>query len=97
MPLYVFAGEHLLCARLRPAGQDAAAGATTKLERIVARLRAAWRGVRIIVRADSGFCREEIMAWCEQHKVDYVLGVARNPALRRRIGGRCVGRSKNTP
>ena len=63
LPLYIFSGEHLLCARLRTAGQDASAGSTEEVERIVQQIRQAWPQVRIIVRADSGFCREELMKW----------------------------------
>ncbi len=85
LPLSLFAGEHLLCARLRIADGDAAAGATQELERIVAQIRRRWPEVQIIVRGDSGFCREELMAWCEAQGVDYVLGLARNERLRRRI------------
>lgn len=81
LPLYVFAGEHLLCARLRPGGVDASAGATAELARIVAQLRAAWPQVRILIRADSGFCRDELLTWCETHDVDYVIGLARNTRL----------------
>jgi Transposase DDE domain group 1 len=86
LPLYIFADDHLLCARLRPADQDAAAGAVQEVERIVAQVRERWPQVRIIVRADSGFCREELMRWCEDHKVDYVLGLARNKRLHGRLG-----------
>jgi len=85
LPLYVFAGEHLLCARLRTADQDAAAGSTQEVERIVGQIRQRWPQVEILVRADSGFCREELMAWCEAHGVGYVLGFARNERLRRMI------------
>jgi hypothetical protein len=85
LPLYAFCGDHLLCARLRPSNQDASAGSIAELERIVRQLRAQWPRVRIILRADSGFCREELMAWCEAHRVDYVLGLARNQRLRRKI------------
>jgi hypothetical protein len=85
LPLYIFAGEHLLCARLRTADQDAAAGSKPELEQIVTRIRAAWPEVRIIVRGDSGFCREELMQWCEEHGVRYAFGFARNDKLRRRI------------
>jgi hypothetical protein len=85
LPLYIFAGEHLLCARQRTANQDAAAGSLEEVQRLVAGLRARWPKVRILVRADSGFCREELMAWCEDNEVDYVLGLARNPRLRERI------------
>jgi len=83
LPLYIFCGEHLLCARLRTADQDAAAGCVQEIERIVAQIRAAWPQVHIVLRADSGFCRDELMSWCEAQRVDYVLGVARNPRLRR--------------
>jgi hypothetical protein len=85
LPLYVFCGNHLLCARLRQANIDASAGAIDELAPIVARIRQAWPDVEILVRADSGFCREEIMAWCEKHAVDFVFGLARNPRLERRI------------
>ena len=86
LPLYIFAGDHLLCARLRPADQDGAAGAVSEIERIVSQIRRCWPRVQIVVRADSGFCREELMSWCEQHQVDYILGLARNERLRRAIG-----------
>ena len=85
LPLYIFAGEHLLCARLRTADQDAAAGSKQEVERIVGQIRSKWADARIVVRADSGFCREELMDWCEKHKVGYVLGFARNDRLRRMI------------
>jgi len=85
LPLYIFSGEHLLCARLRTAGQDASAGSLAEVERIVGQLREAWPRVRIILRADSGFCREELMAWCEENGVDYAFGLARNERLRARI------------
>ena len=86
LPLYIFAGDQLLCARLRPANQDAAAGALDEVRRIVAQLRERWPEVEIVLRADSGFCREELMAWCEGNDVDYVFGLARNQRLRRIIG-----------
>ncbi len=85
LPLYIFAGEHLLCARLRPSNQDASAGSVEEVARIVRQMRCRWPHVRIILRADSGFCREELMAWCEKHRVDYVFGLARNSRLRRKI------------
>ncbi|MFO1052554.1 MAG: IS1380 family transposase [Planctomycetota bacterium] len=88
LPLYIFCGDHLLCARLREADIDASAGSVDELERIVEHLRKAWPKVRILVRADSGFCREEIMAWCEDRRVDFVFGLARNPRLERRIAKR---------
>ena len=85
LPLYIFCGEHLLCARLRPANIDGAAGSVEEVARLVKQLRQAWPEVRIIVRGDSGFCREELMAWCEANQVDYVLGLAKNDRLRAEI------------
>lgn len=85
LPLYIFCGEHLLCARLRPSNQDASAGSVEEVERLVRQMRRRWPHVRIVLRADSGFCREELMAWCEKHGVDYVFGFARNARLRRKI------------
>jgi hypothetical protein len=85
LPLYIFCGDHLLCARLRPADIDGSAGSVKELDRIVSQIRQAWPGVQIIVRGDSGFCREEIMAWCESHQVDYLLGLAKNARLIREI------------
>jgi hypothetical protein len=86
LPLYIFCGDQLLCARLRPANQDAAAGSIEEASRIVTQLRACWPAVKIILRADSGFCREELMGWCEQNHVDYVFGLARNQRLVKIIG-----------
>jgi len=86
LPLYIFAGDQLLCARLRPANQDGAAGSLEEVKRIVGQLRQRWPEVKIVLRADSGFCREELMAWCEQNHTDYVFGLARNQRLRRIIG-----------
>jgi hypothetical protein len=86
LPLYIFAGDQLLCARLRAAHQDAAAGAVEEVSRIVAQLREHWPEVKIVLRADSGFCREELMAWCESNHVDYVFGLARNRRLGKIIG-----------
>ncbi len=85
LPLYIFIGEQLVCARLREANQDAAAGALDEVKRIVARLRRTWPDVEIVLRADSGFCRQELMSWCEQNQVDYVFGLATNPRLLKRI------------
>jgi hypothetical protein len=82
LPLYIFCGEHLLCARLRPSDIDASAGAVKELERIIAQIRSRWPDVRIIIRGDSGFCREAIMSWCEDNGVDYVLGLAKNERLK---------------
>jgi len=81
LPLYIFAGEHLLCARLRPADRDASAGALKEVERIVAPLRTAWPTVAITLRADSGFCRDALMTWGETHGVEYVFGLAKNARL----------------
>jgi hypothetical protein len=81
LPLYVFCGDHLLCARLRTANTDGSTGAVEELQRIAGQLRLHWPEVKIILRADSGFCREELMSWCEQNGVDYVLGLARNRRL----------------
>lgn len=81
LPLYIFCGDHLLCARLRPSDIDASAGALKQLRRIVARIRAAWPDVAITVRADSGFCRDPIMSWCEANDVGYILGLAQNKRL----------------
>jgi hypothetical protein len=85
LPLYIFCGEHLLCAKLRPADIDASAGSVQELERIVAHIRSRWPQVQILVRGDSGFCREELMAWCEAHGVDYLLGLAKNKRLKAAI------------
>jgi len=85
LPLYIFCGDHLLCARLRPADIDGAAGSVQELDRIVSQIRQAWPNVQIIVRGDSGFCRDPIMDWCERHGVDYVLGLAKNARLIREI------------
>lgn len=81
LPLYVFCGSHLLAAKLRRANIDAAAGATEDVARLVGRIRTRWPRVRIVLRADSGFARDELMAWCERNRIDYVLGLARNSRL----------------
>jgi hypothetical protein len=81
LPLYVFCGRHLLAAKLRRADIDASAGALEEVQRIVGRIRARWPRVRILLRADSGFAREALMAWCEATRVDFVFGLARNPRL----------------
>ena len=81
LPLYVFCGRHLLAAKLRRSNIDAAAGSVEEIERIVRRIRARWPRVRILLRADSGFCRETLMAWCEANRVDYLFGLARNARL----------------
>jgi len=81
LPLYIFCGEHLLCARMRPSNIDASAGSVKELDRIVGRIRERWPHVVIAIRGDSGFCREAIMAWCEANNVDFVLGLAKNKRL----------------
>jgi hypothetical protein len=83
LPLYVFAGDELLAAYLRPSNIDAAKHARAVLKLLARRLRAAWPGVRITIRADSGFCRWRLMRWCDSHGIGYVLGLAKNPALGR--------------
>src|SRR3954470_18829282 len=85
LPLYIFCGDHLLLARLRPSDIDAAAGSVKHLRRIVAQIREAWPAVKVVIRADSGFCRDEIMAWCEANGVGYVLGLAKNTRLKAMI------------
>lgn len=85
LPLYIFCGEFLLCARLRRADIDASAGTVEEMKRIVSQIRKQWPKVKILLRGDSGFCREEIMAWCESNRVDYVLGLAKNNVLIREI------------
>lgn len=86
LPLYIFCGGHLLCARLRSSNRDGAAGSVEELERIVAQIRGRWPKTRIVIRGDSGFCREGIMSWCEARGVGYVLGLARNARLHRALG-----------
>ena len=81
LPLYVFCGDQVLCARLRRSNIDPSLGSVKELSRIVEQIRAAWPEVRITVRGDSGFCRDELMGWCESHEVEYVLGMARNARL----------------
>jgi hypothetical protein len=81
LPLYVFCGRHLLAARLRRADIDASEGAVEEIARLVGQIRARWPRVRILLRADSGFARESMMAWCEAHRVDFVFGLARNARL----------------
>jgi hypothetical protein len=86
LPLYIFCGEHVLCARLREANHDAAFGSLQEIQRIVAQIREAWPATKIILRGDSGFCRNQLMSWCENNSVDFVFGLARNQRLRKIIG-----------
>jgi hypothetical protein len=81
LPLYIFCGDHVLCARLRPSNIGAAVGSRKEIQRVVTQIRQCWPEVRIIVRGDSGFCVDEIMTWCEANRVDYVFGMARNQRL----------------
>jgi Transposase DDE domain group 1 len=85
LPLYISCGDQLLCAKLRPSDIDASAGALKQLQRIIAAIRRTWPEVKILIRGDSGFCREPIMAWCEAHGVDYLFGLAQNKRLLRMI------------
>lgn len=87
LPLYVFCGDHPLLALLRPADIDASTGSVKQLARIVARIRQAWPEVQIVVRADSGFCRDGLLNWCEANQVDYVIGLAKNKRLSKILGG----------
>jgi len=81
LPLYVFCGRHLLAAKLRPSNIDASAGSVEEVARIVGQIRTRWPKTRILLRADSGFAREALMAWCEQNRIDFVFGLARNARL----------------
>jgi hypothetical protein len=86
LPLYIFCGEFLLCARLRPSNIDASAGALEEVQRIVAQIRERWPRVQIVLRGDGGFSRDAIMTWCEANQVDYVFGLAKNKRLNKIIG-----------
>ena len=90
LPLYVFCGRHLLAAKLRRSNIDASAGSVEEVARIVARIRARWPRVRILLRGDSGFAREALMAWCEKTRVDYLFGLQRNKRLEVRIAGKLL-------
>jgi hypothetical protein len=86
LPLYIFCGDHPLCAILRPSDSDAAAGCLTYVQRVVARIRQAWPDVQIVLRGDSGFCRDYLMRWCEANGVDFLFGLAKNQRLLRILG-----------
>ncbi len=90
LPLYIFCGRHLLAAKLRPSNIDASAGALDEVARIVAQLRQHWPEVGITLRADAGFAREALMAWCEANAVDYLFGLQRNTRLEERIAGELI-------
>jgi hypothetical protein len=99
LPLYVFCGHHLLAAKLRPASVDAAAGAVEEVSRIVKQIRHRWPNVRIVLRADSGFARDELMAWCEASGVEFVFGLQQNERLIEEIKGelaRAEAKSRRT-
>jgi hypothetical protein len=81
LPLYIFCGRHLLAAKLRPANIDGSAGALEEVARVIAQIRRRWPAVRILLRADSGFARDELMTWCEANGVDFLFALARNPRL----------------
>ena len=87
LPLYIFCGDHPLLALLRPSNIDTSTGALKHLMRIIARIRQAWPDVQIVLRGDSGFCREPLMRWCEANGVEFVFGLAKNRRLRRLLGG----------
>jgi Transposase DDE domain group 1 len=86
LPLYIFCGKQLLCAKLRPANIDGSAGSLEELQRIVGQIRTRWAKVKITLRADSGFCRDALMSWCEAEGIHYIFGLARNARLERAIG-----------
>jgi hypothetical protein len=99
LPLYVFCGRHLLASKLRVASLDAANGAVEEVARIVAHIRKRWPRVRILVRADSGFAREKLMAWCEANEVHFLFGLAKNPRLIAKISSemaRAEAKSRRT-
>ena len=85
LPLYVFCGEHLLCASLRMSNIDASADSVEELEPVVARIRQRWPAVKILLRGDGGFCREQLMAWCEREGMEYIFGLAQNARLKKQI------------
>jgi hypothetical protein len=96
LPLYIFCGRHLLAAKLRPANIDAAAGSVEEVGRIVGQIRARWPEVRIVLRADSGFARDGLMAWCEDNCVDYLFGLARNARLAAEIEAELADAAKES-
>ena len=81
LPLYVFCGDQMLVAYLRPGNSDAARHSAGILKLLAGAIRARFPATRIIVRADSGFCRERLLSWCDRHDVGYIIGLARNPVL----------------
>jgi hypothetical protein len=99
LPLYVFCGRHLLAAKLRRSNIDASAGARDEFTRIVGQIRARWPRVAIMLRADSGLARDELLGWCEANGVDYVFGLARNQRLvgDGSVSCRAQSRSRSAP
>lgn len=85
LPLYIFCGSYLLQAKLRECNIDASKGTTEELMRIIPMIREKWPNVKIIVRGDAGFCRDEIMSWCEENNVDYIFGIAKNNRLLKKM------------
>ena len=85
LPLYIMSGNHVLAARLRPSNIDGAQGSVGELSRVVAQIRQQWPQVEIWIRGDGGFCREELMAWCEENDLKFILGLSRNTRLQERI------------
>jgi len=85
LPLYIFCGDDLLCARLRSSNIDAAEGSVDELERIVGQIRKLWPKVKIVIRADGGFCRDAIISWCEQNNVGFIIGLPKNSRLKKEI------------
>ena len=94
LPLYVFCGRHLLLAKLRRSTLDAADGAVEEMARIVAQIRRRWPRVRILVRANSGFARDDLMAWCEANGVDFLFGLGRNERLVAEIAAELWGAAR---
>lgn len=90
LPLYVFCGDHVLCARMREANSDAASGSLIEMKRIVKQIRDAWPNVKIILRGDSGFCRQDLMEWAEASQIGYVFGLARNKRLAKIVGAELI-------
>ena len=95
LPPYIFCGDHLLAAKLRRSNIDASAGAADEVARIVVRIRKRWPTVKIVLRADSGFAREGLMAWCEENGVDYVFGLGRNRRLVEPIDAALAGAQRD--
>jgi hypothetical protein len=85
LPLYIFCKNYLLAAKLRPCNIDASEGTREELEKIIPQIRKKWPNVRIIIRGDAGFCRDEIMSLCEENNVEYIFGLAKNNRLLKKL------------